>query len=55
MKIKYKYIQSNIFIVSAAYLIFLDKEIAKKKVSTCGQLMTILYFPCPVDRKGTTF
>ena len=23
--------QSNIFIVSAAYLIFLDKEIAKKK------------------------
>ena len=31
MKTEYKYIQSNIFIVAAAYLIFLDKEIAKKK------------------------
>ena len=31
IKIEYKYIQGNIFIVSAAYLIFLNKEIAKKK------------------------
>ena len=30
IKIEYKYKQSNIFIVPAAYLIFLDKEIAKK-------------------------
>ena len=41
IKIEYKYIQSNIVIVSAAYLIFLDKESAKKKVSTHGWLMTI--------------
>ena len=36
MKIEYKYIQRNIFIVSAAYLIFLDKEIAKKKFLPAG-------------------
>ena len=47
--------QSNIFIVSAAYLIFLDKEIAKKKVSTSGRLVIIFYFTRPVDRKQTTF
>ena len=40
--------------VSAAYLIFLDKEIAKKKVSTRDRLVTILYFTRPVDRKRTT-
>ena len=33
---EYKYIQSNIFIVSAAYIIFLDKEIAKKKFIPAG-------------------
>ena len=54
IKIKYKYIQSNIFIVSAAYLIFLDKEIAKK-VSTHGEVVTIFYFTRQVDRKQTTF
>ena len=46
--------QSNIFIVSAAYLIFLDKKIAKK-VSNNGWLVTIFYFIWPVDRKQTTF
>ena len=55
IKIEYKYIQSNIFIVSVAYLTFLDKEIAKKKVSTRGRLVTIFYFTRPVDRKQTTF
>ena len=38
IKIEYKYIQSNNFIVSAAYLIFLDKEIAKKKFLPVGGL-----------------
>ena len=55
MKTEYKYIQSNIFIVAAAYLIFLDKEIAKKKISTRGRLMTIFHFTRPVDRKRLTF
>ena len=52
---EYKYIQNNIFIISAAYLIFLDKEIAKKKVSPRGRLVTNFYFTWPVDRKRTTF
>ena len=30
IKIEYEYIQSNIFILSAAYLIFLDKDCKKK-------------------------
>ena len=53
--------QSNIFIVSAAYLFkyfyhvsFKTKRL-QKKVSTCGQHMTILYFTKPVDRKQKTF
>ena len=36
LDIEYRYIQSNIFIVSVAYLIFLDKEIAKKKFLPAG-------------------
>ena len=42
MKIEYKYIQRNIFIVSAAYFFkyfivnFLGKEIAKKKFLLAG-------------------
>ena len=54
--------QSKIFTVSAAYFfkiflsyIFLDKEIAKKIVSTRCWLVTIFYFTRPVDRKQTTF
>ena len=60
IKIEYKCMQSNIFIVSTAYLfkllwyIFLDKEILKK-ASIHGWLMTIFYFTWPADRKQTTF
>ena len=35
--------------------IFSDKEVAKKKVSTSGQLVTIFYFTWPVDRKWTSW
>ena len=35
---EYKYIQSDIFIVSAAYLIFLDKDVAKQKFLLVGSL-----------------
>ena len=38
--------QSNIFIVSAAYLIFLDKEIAKKKFLPAGGSRLFFISPC---------
>ena len=44
---------SNLVKIFLLY-VFLDKEIAKK-VSTCGQLMTIFYFTKLVDRKLTIF
>ena len=53
--------QSNIFTVSAAYLLksfchisFKTKRL-QKKVSTCGWLMTIFYFTWLKDRRQTTF
>ena len=64
IKIEYKYMQSNIFIVSAGYLFRYfyhisfskNKEIAKKKkVSAGGRVVTIFYFTQSVDRKQTTF
>ena len=67
IKIKHKILNINIYIVTfllyqlliflnlfIVYL-FLKTKIARKKVSTCGRLVTIFYFTQLVDRKQTTF
>ena len=53
--------QSNIFIVSAAYLckyfyhLSFNTKRLQKKVSNCEQRVTIFYFTQLVDRKQKTF